>query len=75
MDLIFNDNNNLKGEKEEPTSYLWLLYFLAKLYDFNGDHMKALEFIDEAIQHTPTVVDLLHQKAKIYKVSINVKIR
>lgn len=55
-------------EKEAPTFLLWVLYFLAQLNDFNGNAEKALEYIDAAIQHSPTAVELYITKAHIYKV-------
>ena len=55
---------------EEPTSMLWLLYYLAQLYDFKREHEKALKFINEAIEHTPTVVEVVQGRAKIFKVFI-----
>ena len=64
------DKNVLSDQDEEeqdPTVYLWLLYFFAQHYYFLKDFDKALQFINEAIEHTPTVVDLYIVKAKIYK--------
>jgi peptide alpha-N-acetyltransferase len=59
----------LKGEEEEqdPTVYLWLLYFTAQHFYFRPDFERALRYIDQAIEHTPTVVDLYVLKAKIFK--------
>jgi peptide alpha-N-acetyltransferase len=54
-------------EMEFPTAYLWILYFLSQLYDYQGNIPKALEFIDAAIAHSPTVVELFLFKAKILK--------
>lgn len=52
---------------ESPSSLLWTLYFAAQLWDFFGDHSKALDLINEAITHTPTALDLYLAKARIYK--------
>ncbi|KAK3099145.1 hypothetical protein FSP39_000123, partial [Pinctada imbricata] len=52
---------------EPPTTLLWVYYFLASHYDFKMDTRKALEYIDLAIQHTPTLIELTVLKAKIYK--------
>lgn len=54
---------------ETPTTVLWVYYFLAQHYDRLGNAAKAHHFIDRAIQHTPTLIELLMTKAKIYKVS------
>ena len=59
----------LQGDEEEqdPTVYLWLLYFTAQHFYYRRDFERALRFIDQAIEHTPTVVDLYVLKAKIFK--------
>lgn len=41
---------------------------MAQHYDFLGDTSKALEFIDTAINHTPTLIELFIVKGQIYKV-------
>ncbi|RKO93510.1 NMDA receptor-regulated protein 1-domain-containing protein [Blyttiomyces helicus] len=53
--------------REPPSAYLWVLYFLAQHFDKKRDTAKALELIDEAIEHTPTLVELLMCKARILK--------
>ncbi|KAJ3174921.1 hypothetical protein HDU87_006587 [Geranomyces variabilis] len=55
------------AEKEPPTAYLWVLYFLAQHFDFKRNTAKALELIDDALAHTPTLVELLMTKARILK--------
>jgi N-alpha-acetyltransferase 15/16, NatA auxiliary subunit len=47
--------------------YLWLLYFTAQHFYYRRDFERALKYIDAAVEHTPTVVDLYVLKAKIYK--------
>lgn len=62
--------SNFVGEIEEeqdPTANLWLLYFTAQHFYFKRDFMSALRYLDKAIEHTPTVVELYVLKAKIYK--------
>ena len=44
------------------------MFFLAQLYDYQGDIGKAIEFSDLAISHTPTAVELYMTKARILKV-------
>jgi len=46
---------------------MWLLYYVATHHFFTGEYTKALELIDQAIKHTPTVVDLFVLKAKVFK--------
>lgn len=61
--LTMDDNE----EEQDPTVYLWLLYFSAQHYLFLRNFDKALQYINEAIEHTPTVIELYIVKAKIYK--------
>ncbi|KAL4002715.1 NMDA receptor-regulated protein 1 family protein [Acanthocheilonema viteae] len=58
------DNNPLP---ESPTTVLWLYYLLAQHYDKLGSVQQALVYIDRAIQHTPTLIELYMIKAKIHK--------
>lgn len=52
---------------EAPSVYLWALLYSALESDFMGDYNVALHTINEAIDHTPTAIDLYLAKAKIYK--------
>ncbi|MBA0720088.1 hypothetical protein Golax_007727, partial [Gossypium laxum] len=62
-----------RTEKEPPSTLLWILFFLAQVellmqhYDRRGQYDIALSKIDEAIQHTPTVIDLYSVKSRILK--------
>ncbi|KAK8524977.1 hypothetical protein V6N13_015973 [Hibiscus sabdariffa] len=56
-----------RTEKEPPSTLLWILFFLAQHYDRRGQYDVALSKIDEAIQHTPTVIDLYSVKGRILK--------
>ena len=62
-------DSTLAGETEEqdPTVYLWLHYFASQHFYFKREFEKSLQYIEAAIEHTPTVVDLYVLKAKIYK--------
>jgi tetratricopeptide (TPR) repeat protein len=64
------DTNSFENssQKEAPTVYLWSLFFLSQMYDLVHNYSKALEIIDLALDHSPTVVELLMFKARIYKV-------
>jgi tetratricopeptide (TPR) repeat protein len=55
------------SEDEAPTCLLWTYYFLAQLYDYLNQSEKALAYINIAIDHTPTLVELYMVKGKIYK--------
>ncbi|XP_068924750.1 N-alpha-acetyltransferase 16, NatA auxiliary subunit isoform X5 [Petaurus breviceps papuanus] len=55
------------GEKEPPTTLLWVRYFLAQHFDKLGQCSLALDYINAAIASTPTLIELFCIKAKIYK--------
>lgn len=55
------------SQKESPSTLLWVLFFLAQHYDLRGKHDIALAKIDDAIAHTPTVIDLYLVKGRILK--------
>ncbi|KAI9022195.1 NMDA receptor-regulated protein 1-domain-containing protein [Phycomyces nitens] len=56
-----------KDSREPPTALLWALYYMAQHYDFLGNREKALDYIQQAIDHTPTVVELYMVQARILK--------
>lgn len=58
-----------KDNPREPASaLLWTYYYLAQHYDHLGLTEKALNEIDAAIEHTPTLIELFVTKGRIYKV-------
>lgn len=60
-------------QAESPVTLVWAKYFLAQHYDAVGDLERALVLINEAIDHTPTILELYMVKAKIYKHAGNCK--
>ncbi|KAJ8349979.1 hypothetical protein SKAU_G00251090 [Synaphobranchus kaupii] len=60
-------SSNESAEKEPPTTLLWVRYFLAQHFDRLDKKALALEYIDTAIETTPTLIELFYVKAKIYK--------
>uniref|UniRef100_A0A8I4A1X7 N-alpha-acetyltransferase 16, NatA auxiliary subunit n=1 Tax=Callithrix jacchus TaxID=9483 RepID=A0A8I4A1X7_CALJA len=62
---FFSPHEN--GEKEPPTTLLWVQYFLAQHFDKLGQYSLALDYINAAIASTPTLIELFYVKAKIYK--------
>jgi peptide alpha-N-acetyltransferase len=65
-----NMDKNMKlqesdADEQDPTVYLWILYYLALHFYHKRDIEQALTHIDEAIEHTPTVIELYIVKAKI----------
>lgn len=61
------DSSNEKDEKEAPTTLVWTYYYLAQHLDYVGEKQRALEYINKAIEHTPTLVELYMVKGKICK--------
>jgi tetratricopeptide (TPR) repeat protein len=55
------------GDKEYPTTLLWVYYYLAQHFDYKNQSDKALYYINLAIEHTPTLVELYMVKGKINK--------
>ncbi len=53
---------------EPPSTLLWATVLAAQHFDAVGNYVKALEYIDEALHHTPTDVQIYMTKAKIFKV-------
>ncbi|XP_074849390.1 N-alpha-acetyltransferase 15, NatA auxiliary subunit isoform X2 [Carettochelys insculpta] len=68
---LFNPNDD--GKEEPPTTLLWVQYYLAQHYDKIGQPSMALEYINAAIESTPTLIELFLVKAKIYKHAGNIK--
>lgn len=54
--------------EEPPSAILWVWFFLAQHFDTLGHHQLALDYIEKAIAHTPTHIELYMLKSKIYKV-------
>jgi len=67
-----SDATNEKVEKESPTTLLWVYYYLAQHFDYLFNTERALEFINKAIDYTPTLVELYMIKGKIYKHAGNI---
>lgn len=55
------------SDQEAPSTLLWTLFLLAQHYDRRRNFGKAIDKIDEAISHTPTVIDLYLVKGRIFK--------
>jgi len=63
---LFPDSES--SQKEPASALLWAYYYLAQHYDYLGNTEKALSYIDAAIEHTPTLIELFVTKGRIYKV-------
>ncbi len=46
---------------------MWTYYLYAQHLDRIGQHVKALEIVRRAVEHTPTVIELYVLHAKILK--------
>lgn len=58
----------LSSENEEdPSTHIWTLYFLSQHYSYLGQHTKALTTLDLALEHTPTLPELLLFKGRVMK--------
>ncbi|XP_046876394.1 N-alpha-acetyltransferase 15, NatA auxiliary subunit a isoform X1 [Hypomesus transpacificus] len=68
---MFSQNDD--GKEEPPTTLLWVQYFLAQHFDHVGQQALALDYINTAIESTPTLIELFLIKAKIYKHAGNIK--
>ncbi|XP_045143025.1 N-alpha-acetyltransferase 16, NatA auxiliary subunit [Echinops telfairi] len=68
---FFNSYEN--GEREPPTTLLWVRYFLAQHFDKLGQYSLALDYTNVAIASTPTLIELFYIKARIYKHIGNLK--
>jgi tetratricopeptide (TPR) repeat protein len=57
------------SNQELPSTAVWVYYFLAQHFMWHKKFESALQYVEKAIDHTPTLVDLYTLKAKIYKKS------
>lgn len=64
--LSFDSDPSTSGS-EDVTTIVWVTYYLAQHYNYLKQNDRAMELIDESIQHTPTLIELYMFKAKIYK--------
>ncbi|CCE65612.1 hypothetical protein TPHA_0M00370 [Tetrapisispora phaffii CBS 4417] len=51
----------------DPSAVIWTNYYLSQHYLFVRNYPKAQEYIDKAIEHTPTMVELYILKGRILK--------
>ncbi|XP_065564396.1 N-alpha-acetyltransferase 15, NatA auxiliary subunit-like isoform X2 [Artemia franciscana] len=76
-DLILGYVKNLKTSekfsildpdpKEPASAILWCYFYLAQHFDYLGKVELALQYIDAAIEHTPTLIDAFVVRGKIFK--------
>lgn len=63
----FSVEDATSGVKEPASALLWVYYFLAQHYDHLHETDKAISYIEAAIEHTPTLIELFVVKGRIYK--------
>lgn len=64
----FAESEVNNGPREPASCLLWVYYFLAQHYDYLKQTEKGLMYIDAAIEHTPTLIELFVTKGRVYKV-------
>jgi peptide alpha-N-acetyltransferase len=62
----FSTDTSTRGS-EDPTRILWVKYYLAQHFDYIGRYDMAVQFVDESLAHTPTLIEFHVLKAKILK--------
>jgi peptide alpha-N-acetyltransferase len=55
------------ADVNDPSIYIWLLYYLAQHHSYLSNHTLALHYLSLAITHTPTLPDLHMFKARVLK--------
>ncbi|XP_018329943.1 N-alpha-acetyltransferase 15, NatA auxiliary subunit isoform X2 [Agrilus planipennis] len=63
----YSDTETNNGPKEPASTLLWTYYYLAQHYDHLSKAEEALKYIDLAINHTPTLIELFVAKGRIFK--------
>ncbi|OWB57853.1 hypothetical protein B5S28_g3828 [[Candida] boidinii] len=56
-----------EAEEVSPLTWCWTAYFLSQHYYYVKDYENSLKYINKAIEHTPTLVELYIVKARIFK--------
>ena len=62
-----SDESLASAESGPPTSLLWALYLRCHLFEMSGRYIEALADAEACVAHTPTALDMLVKKARIYK--------
>ena len=66
---INNVYNILDESTQDPTVLLWTNFYLAQHFDYFNKTKEALSYINQVLEHTPTLIEGYMVQAKIYKVS------
>ncbi|KAK6458801.1 NMDA receptor-regulated protein 1-domain-containing protein [Scheffersomyces xylosifermentans] len=65
--IVLDFYENELPKINNPTIYVWIKYYLAQHYLYLNELDKATKCIDEALAHSPTLVELYIVKARIVK--------
>lgn len=57
----------IDGEEQDPLQECFLLFFLSQINYLEGDYIKALDLVEQSIEHTPTFFEAWQFKAKIFE--------
>lgn len=63
----YSETETINGPREPASALLWVYYFMAQHYDHLKQTEEAIKYIDAAIEHTPTLIELFVTKGRIYK--------
>lgn len=67
--ILLKLSSRLDSTVTEPASaILWTYFYLAQHYDYHKNSAKALHYINLAVEHTPTLIELFVAKGRIFKV-------
>lgn len=67
LEQIVVDYSLTLDPTKEPLPYIWTCYYLAQHFLHLKQFQKSQEFIDRAIKHTPTLVELYIFKGRVLK--------
>merc|ERR1711892_993021 len=68
LKLLYSDAAKLESiQKLAAEALVKLEHFLAQHYDAIGQHVRALDYVNRGLDHTPTLIELYVAKGQIYK--------
>ncbi len=67
LEELLAEHTPASSSPAEPTTYLWILYFQAQHFSHLSQYDKALEILERAIIHTPTLPELYTCKGRVLK--------
>jgi N-alpha-acetyltransferase 15/16, NatA auxiliary subunit len=55
------------ADEVTPVAIVWVRYVLGQIADYDGDSARALAYIDQCLEHTPTIVEIRQTRGVILK--------